>query len=98
MALAYTASSTTMIKVRSLSSPIDCIKRQSLTRNGIACIKTNTCQDAMISVEGTSSNFFMYNVNTVGAVDMVKNNGVPAVPSKDNTNGFASTVVLFTPA
>ncbi|KAF3087237.1 hypothetical protein TWF569_011355 [Orbilia oligospora] len=59
------------------------------------CLKTQTCQDDMVSVEGNTQNFFMYNLNTVGVSNMVKVNERKLVPQAENQNGFASTIALF---
>ncbi|KAF3920271.1 hypothetical protein AA313_de0208584 [Arthrobotrys entomopaga] len=62
---------------------------------GQDCLKDNTCQDDIVSIEGTTQDFFMYNLNTVGVSNMVKANGKKLVPQADNKNGFANTIAMF---
>ncbi|KAF3927655.1 hypothetical protein ABW21_db0201676 [Orbilia brochopaga] len=59
------------------------------------CLKDQTCQDDMVSLEGTVKNFFLYNLNTVGVSNLVKVNGQKLVPQPENKNGFASTIAMF---
>ncbi|KAF3933080.1 hypothetical protein ABW20_dc0108991 [Dactylellina cionopaga] len=59
------------------------------------CLKTQSCQDDMVSIEGATKNFFMYNLNTVGVSNLVKVDGKKLVPQPDNQNGFASTIAMF---
>ncbi|KAJ6261479.1 Glucan 1,3-beta-glucosidase [Drechslerella dactyloides] len=62
---------------------------------GQDCLKNQTCQDDMVSLEGSVQNFFMYNLNTVGVSNLVKLNGKKLVPQPENKNGFASTIAMF---
>ncbi|EWC47414.1 hypothetical protein DRE_00382 [Drechslerella stenobrocha 248] len=59
------------------------------------CLKTQTCQDDMVSVEGSTQNLFIYNLNTVGVSNMVKVNERKVAPQPENQNGFASTIAMF---
>ncbi|KAF3932783.1 hypothetical protein ABW19_dt0207364 [Dactylella cylindrospora] len=59
------------------------------------CLENSTCQDDMVSVEGSVQNFFMYNLNTVGVSNLVKVNEQKLVPQPENENAFASTIAMF---
>lgn len=43
----------------------------------------------------SGSSFFVYGLNTVGAVSMVDRSGTSIIPQSANTNVFASTVIRF---
>jgi len=53
-----------------------------------------TCQKRMFSVE-KSKDITVYNLNTVGTIQMVTLDGVDIATYADNGNGFVSTIALF---
>lgn len=52
------------------------------------------CQSEIASIE-TSSSVSIYNLNTVGTVHMITEDGQDKATFSDNKNAFASTVALF---
>jgi hypothetical protein len=59
------------------------------------CLNTEDCQSYMVSL-ANNSGFYMYNVNTKAAVNMVvQGNNSPRAYAADNTNGFCRTINAF---
>ncbi|RDA94979.1 hypothetical protein CP533_0168, partial [Ophiocordyceps camponoti-saundersi (nom. inval.)] len=58
-----------------------------------ACQDQRWCQDSMISVSGSSVNF--YGVSTRASRNMIVLDGQPAVLDADNINTYCSTVAVF---
>ncbi|KAI8905402.1 exo-beta-1,3-glucanase [Powellomyces hirtus] len=58
------------------------------------CLKTESCQDAMVSFEGKNKNVVVYNLNTKASVRQLEMNG-SAILQENNRNGFCSTVMAF---
>ena len=54
----------------------------------------SNCQPAIASIE-SSEPVSIYNLNTVGAVSMINENGASMATFSDNENSFASTIALF---
>lgn len=53
-----------------------------------------TCQTRIFSVEG-NSDVNLYNLNTVGATNMITIDGRDIAKYSDNLNGFVDTIALF---
>ncbi|KAH0547838.1 hypothetical protein FGG08_000095 [Glutinoglossum americanum] len=62
---------------------------------GQDCLNTESCQDNMLSIEGSSSSLHLYGLSTKASTSMVTVNGNPVVQQIDNRDGFCSTVALF---
>lgn len=63
----------------------------------IACVtfaEGSNCQPLIASIESSSA-VSIYNLNTVGVVSMINENGISKAKFSDNENGFASTIALF---
>lgn len=58
------------------------------------CLDTASCQDNMVSVEG-SSGVHLYGLSTKAAVNMVTVDGASAALDADNRNNFCATISLF---
>jgi len=59
------------------------------------CLATEDCQTSMVDLENNSA-FYMFNINTKAAVDMVvRDNTRSLAKSSDNKNGFCQTVNAF---
>jgi glucan 1,3-beta-glucosidase len=54
-----------------------------------------TCQQRMISIEGSATNVNLYNVNTIGTREMITRNGGRVAWFADNVNTFASNVAVY---
>jgi glucan 1,3-beta-glucosidase len=54
---------------------------------------SNKCQSRIFSVESSTGS--VYNLNTVGATDMITKDGVDVASFGDNPDGFISTIALF---
>jgi glucan 1,3-beta-glucosidase len=54
-----------------------------------------TCQQRMVSIEGSASNVNLYNVNTIGTREMITRNGARVAWFSDNVNTFASNVAVY---
>lgn len=53
------------------------------------------CQNNIFSLEGSISNVNVYNLNTVGTVNMITQNGNTLATYSDNVNVFPDTIALF---
>lgn len=63
-----------------------------------ACSNQNgpeNCQTNMVSLEGTLSNVNIYCLSTVGATNMLTQNGVSIAKYSDNVNVFPDEIALF---
>jgi glucan 1,3-beta-glucosidase len=58
------------------------------------CLDTASCQDNMVSLEG-SSGIHLFGLSTKASTSMVTVNGASAALDKDNRNNFCATVALF---
>lgn len=58
------------------------------------CLATESCQANMVSIE-CSTEVYLWALSTVGSTSMVTVDGTGVVNQKDNTDNFASTIVLF---
>jgi glucan 1,3-beta-glucosidase len=71
--------------------------------NHTTTVYNEYCQTQILGIdEGGSStqkysgsSFFVYGLNTVGAVSMLDRSGTSAIAQSANTNVFASTVIRF---
>jgi len=59
------------------------------------CLKTESCQDSIVSIEGNVSNFFLYNLNTEASTSMLNYNGQSVIKESDNTNTFCETAMAY---
>jgi glucan 1,3-beta-glucosidase len=53
------------------------------------------CQTSIFSVEGTASNVNVYNLNTVGATQMVTRDGKSVALYSDNANVYPDTIAYY---
>ena len=53
------------------------------------------CQMQIFSIEGTCKNIDVYNLNTIGAAQMVTRNGVSLASYANNVNVYPDTIALF---
>ncbi|CUS11856.1 unnamed protein product [Tuber aestivum] len=58
------------------------------------CVKTHTCQDSIVSVEGENKLSFL-NLNTVGSKSMVDIDGKPSIAAAGHENPFVRTLMRF---
>lgn len=61
---------------------------------GQDCLKTESCQDNMVSLEGCS-NVSIFGLSTKAATNMVMLDGKSAAMDKDNRNNFCATMAVF---
>ena len=54
-----------------------------------------TCQQRITSIEGSASNVNIYNLNTIGAREMLNRDGARVAWYADNVNTFASNVAVY---
>ncbi|OJJ49111.1 hypothetical protein ASPZODRAFT_13848 [Penicilliopsis zonata CBS 506.65] len=54
------------------------------------------CQSNIFSVEGTTSDLWVYTLSTVGTTNMVTVNGSALAPYRDNIATYADTIAYFT--
>ncbi|KAK4150377.1 glucan 1,3-beta-glucosidase [Chaetomidium leptoderma] len=54
-----------------------------------------TCQQRITSIEGSSSNINIYNLNTIGTREMINRDGARVAWFADNVNTFASNVAVY---
>lgn len=54
-----------------------------------------TCQQRIVSIEGSATNVNLYNVNTIGTREMITRNGGRVAWFADNVNTFASNVAVY---
>lgn len=54
-----------------------------------------TCQNSIVSIEGTSSNVNIYGLNTVGSISMLDKTGTSQVAFSSNKNVFNNLVSLY---
>jgi len=60
-----------------------------------ACLKTEHCQDSMVSIENSPKGIHIYNLNTKAADNMISFDAKSVVPQADNHASFCSTIVAF---
>ncbi|KAI9831040.1 MAG: hypothetical protein M1819_005278 [Sarea resinae] len=60
------------------------------------CLDTESCQDNMISIEGTSSSLNLYGVSTKAATNMITVKGSSVALQSDNSDTFCQTIASFT--
>jgi glucan 1,3-beta-glucosidase len=53
------------------------------------------CQSRIFSLEGANRNISVYNLNTIGAQQMVTKDGVQMASYKDNVNNFPSCIAVY---
>jgi glucan 1,3-beta-glucosidase len=53
------------------------------------------CQTRIFSIEGTSTNVDVYNLNTVGATQMVTKDGKSVATFSDNVNVYPDTIAYY---
>jgi len=56
------------------------------------CLKDESCQDAMVKIQGDTSTLYVYNLNTKAAKSMVNIGKKSLINQADNRNNFCSTV------
>ncbi|KAH6617808.1 glycoside hydrolase family 55 protein [Chaetomium sp. MPI-SDFR-AT-0129] len=54
-----------------------------------------TCQQRIASIEGSVSNVGLYNLNTIGTIEMINRDGKKVAGFKENENTFASNVAVY---
>lgn len=54
-----------------------------------------TCQQRITSIEGNVSNVGLYNLNTIGTIEMINRDGAKVAGFKENENTFASNVAVY---
>jgi glucan 1,3-beta-glucosidase len=54
-----------------------------------------TCQQRITSIEGSAKNVNLYNLNTIGAREMLTRNGSKVAWYADNVNTFASNLAVY---
>ena len=59
------------------------------------CLTTESCQDSQLSIEGSTTALYVYNLNTKASTNMVAINGGGFALQADNRNGFCSTIAGF---
>ena len=59
------------------------------------CLTTENCQDAQLSIEGSTTALYVYNLNTKASTNMVDINGAAFALQAENRNGFCSTIAGF---
>ncbi|CRG91076.1 hypothetical protein PISL3812_08124 [Talaromyces islandicus] len=59
---------------------------------------TTPCQEAILSVEGSSSAITIYNLNTISSTSMADVNGTSVANMTDNLSVFNEGIALFRPA
>ena len=63
-----------------------------------ACAAANDvsyCQTKIFSIEGSSSNINIYNLNTIGSASMIDRDGLSLAFAGDNRNVFPDNIALF---
>jgi len=60
-----------------------------------ACLKTEHCQDEIVSIEQSPSRVYIYNLNTKASDGMVSVDGKSVIKQADNRNSFCSTLAAF---
>ncbi|ODQ49670.1 pectin lyase-like protein [Saitoella complicata NRRL Y-17804] len=58
------------------------------------CLEDETCQASIVDIESSSA-IYLYNLNTVGIVNMVTLDGASVAKQADNTDTFASTIMAW---
>ncbi|KAJ3163266.1 hypothetical protein HDU86_002436 [Geranomyces michiganensis] len=58
------------------------------------CLKTESCQKAMVSLEGINKNVVLFNLNTKASTSQLDMGGL-SIDQKDNRNWFTSTITAF---
>ncbi|KAI1336987.1 pectate lyase superfamily protein-domain-containing protein [Xylariaceae sp. FL0016] len=54
-----------------------------------------TCQNSIVSLEGTISNINFYALNTIGSLSMIDQDGKSLASWKDNVNVYPATIMVF---
>ncbi|CAG2108408.1 unnamed protein product [Medioppia subpectinata] len=62
---------------------------------GQGCIAQEHCQDNMVSVENSTKNIYLFNINTKASDNMVSVDGQSRVRQADNRGDFCSTIAGF---
>lgn len=63
---------------------------------GQSCLATESCQENMVSVEGSGkSSVYLYGLSTKASTNMVSVDGKGVVNQADNRDNFCSTIALF---
>lgn len=62
---------------------------------GQECLKTESCQENMVSIEGCGSDVYLWGLSTKASTNMVTVDGRGVVPQKDNRDNFCSTIAVF---
>jgi glucan 1,3-beta-glucosidase len=62
------------------------------------CLKTQSCQDNMVSVEGSGSKVHLFGLSTKASTNMLTFNGRSLALDKDNRNNFCATLAFFSSA
>jgi len=60
-----------------------------------ACLKTESCQDSIVSIEANVRNFYLYNLNTEASTSMLNYNEQTIIKQSDNTNTFCQTAMAY---
>lgn len=71
---------------------------QKLTPGDLACSNYGngeTCQERIFDIEGDINNVDVYNLNTIGATDMITENGARVASYADNINVFPDNIAVF---
>lgn len=79
-----------------LLSPTALLSTETNTQT--ACSEHNSttpCQSRIFSIEGRSSNIYIYNLNTIGVEQMITKDGIEIARKRDNGNVFPETVAIF---
>lgn len=58
-------------------------------------MKTESCQENMVSIEGCGSDVYLWGLSTKASTNMVTVDGRGVVPQKDNRDNFCSTIAVF---
>ena len=59
------------------------------------CLTGENCQDAMVDIDASCKNLFLYNLNTKATTSMISINEVGSALQADNRNTFCSTIAGF---
>ncbi|EON62205.1 hypothetical protein W97_01425 [Coniosporium apollinis CBS 100218] len=59
------------------------------------CLRTESCQANMVSIEGSANNVHLFGLSTKASVNMVTRNGVGQVFDRDNRSNFCGTIMRW---
>lgn len=59
------------------------------------CVATNNCQRNVLSVQGSTSNLNLYNINTKASFNIITRDGIAQARDSDNRNNFCATVMRY---